>query len=163
MKPRLALASALIVPAILFLGCTAPAPAPEPMPPLNPPSHPPVMIEVSCDDFAANQHMTRDVEVNLRASIILSLCSNASIGYQWSPDAEIGDTSVIAQYEHNFVAPQSEQNGVDQMVVGAPGKDVYTFQTLATGTTTITLRYNRPWEASAEGEWSYTMNVTVIE
>ena len=68
MKARIALASALIIPAALFLGCAS-QPAPEPMPPLNPPSHPPVMIEVSCDDFAANQHLSRDVEINLRASI----------------------------------------------------------------------------------------------
>jgi inhibitor of cysteine peptidase len=161
MKARIALVSALIIPAVLFLGCASQA-APEPMPPLNPPSHPPVMIEVSCDDFAANQHMTRDVEINLRASIVLSLCSNASTGYQWNADAEIGDTSVISQYEHNFVAPQSEQNGQDQMLVGAPGKDVYTFQTLATGTTTITLHYSRAWETNGD-TWTYTMNVTVID
>jgi len=155
MKIRIALALALIIPAALFLGCARPA-TPE-MPPLNPPSHPPVMIELSCDDFTAQKNIPRDVEVNLRASIVLSLCANPSTGYQWSQTAEIGDASVISQYEHNYVAPQDEQ------LVGAPGKDVYTFQTLATGTTTITLRYNRPWEATADGEWTYTMNVTVIE
>ena len=124
------------------------------MPPLEKPTTPDV-IEISCDEFATQKNITMEVEISHPSSQIVSLCSNPTTGFQWTESAQISDETVIYQYEHNFVSPTEEG------VVGAPGKDVWTFKTLKQGTSTISLDYSRPWEGGEKGEWTFTLIVTV--
>lgn len=154
MKAKLGIVCSVAILAAFLFGCAAPAGSS--VPPLHPPTASPVQIEVSCDEFGAQKHITKDVEVTLPASLIVSLCANPTTGFQWGENAQISDNSVMSQYEHNYVAPQGEEP-----LVGAPGKDVWTFKSLKKGTTTITMEYSRPWEGGEKGEWTYTLNVIV--
>jgi len=62
---------------------------------------------------------------------------------------------VLQQYEHNFLSPEAKG------VVGASGKDVWTFKSLKKGTTIISFDYSRPWEGGEKGEWTVELTVVV--
>lgn len=111
-----------------------------------------VQIELTYDELMNQKQITKEVEVNLPGSLIITLSSNPSTGYQWEA-AKIGNSAIIAEDSHQFVEPQSD-------LVGAPGKDVWTFKTLEKGTSTINFQYSRPWEGGENGEW--TVNLTVV-
>jgi inhibitor of cysteine peptidase len=153
------LVSILMVP-LLVLSCKSEEP---PTPPT--PSGMPALkggqeaktIEISIDDFTAQNHISRDVELIRPGSLIVSLGSNPTTGFQWG-EAEISAPKVIEQQSHNFVEPQSSGK---EAVVGAPGKDVWVFDSLEAGTATIKMSYSRPWEGGEKDVWTLTINVTV--
>jgi inhibitor of cysteine peptidase len=94
-------------------------------------------------------------EVNLAASatLTISLVSNPSTGYSWDKEAEISDPAVIAQTDHRFEASKVP-------VVGAPGVQVWTFQTLGPGTSTISMDYKSPTVSLKDADtFSLTVNV----
>ena len=114
-----------------------------------------VSIEVSCDDFTKIQNITKDVEVAVGDSFKIALCSNRTTGFQWSESAQISDQTILQQTDYEFVAPEAEG------IVGAAGKEVWTFQALNEGTAKIALDYSRPWEVGEKGTWSFNLVVTV--
>jgi len=112
-------------------------------------------IEVSCDDFMADSHISKDLEVAAGESFTVALCSNPTTGFQWSETAEIGDAAVIERTDHEFLPHEDEQT------VGGAGKEVWTFKALKEGESTISVEYSRPWEGGEKGEWTFTLNVVV--
>ena len=129
--------------------------------PVLPEPSPGVLIEVSCDEFTVScdeftedAHITREIEITYPGSLIVSLCSNPTTGFQWE-EVKIGDEAVIYQYEHNFVSPEATG------VVGAARKDVWTFKSLKAGITTISFDYSRPWEGGEKSEWTLKLTVVV--
>ena len=141
---------------LLVVGCKQEEPPTPEMPPLNG-GQEAVLIELSCDDFAAQNHMTRDIELIRPGSLIVSLCSNPTTGFQWA-EAENSDASVVHEVSHNFVEPQATG---DEPVVGAPGKDVWVFDSMKQGNATVKMSYGRPWEGGEKDEWTLTLNITV--
>lgn len=115
-----------------------------------------VMVEISYDDFTAQNNITRDVELVVPGSLIVTLFSNPTTGYSWS-EAEISAPAVIEQDSHNFVAPPEST----PPVAGAGGKDVWVFDSLTPGTATIKMSYGQPWEGGTKDAWTMTLNVTV--
>jgi inhibitor of cysteine peptidase len=114
-----------------------------------------VSIEVPCDDFTNQSHISKDVTVTAGGSLNVTLCSNPTTGFQWVENATISDQTVVNQTSHQFVAPE------DQELVGAPGEEVWTFEALRKGKSTVSMEYSRPWEGGEKGEWTFTLNVTV--
>jgi len=112
-------------------------------------------VNASCDNFSEQGNITRNLEVAVGDTIKVTLCSNASTGFQWSETAQIGAPALIQQVEHEFVAPEGEG------LVGAPGNEVWTFEALEKGTTTIAMEYSRPWEGGEKGVWTFVLTVTV--
>ena len=112
-------------------------------------------VTVSCDDFSAQPNATKQLTVVAGDSFTVTLCSNATTGYQWSESAQISDTTVVQQLSHETVAPK------DTGLVGAPGAEVWTFKALKKGTSNITMGYSRPWEGGEKNTWTFTLNVTV--
>jgi len=88
-------------------------------------------------------------------SFTVTLCSNATTGFKWSESAKISDPAVVQQIGHEFVSPKAKG------VVGAAGKEVWTFKALKKGTSTISLEYSRPWEGGEKGEWTFNLTVVV--
>ena len=111
-------------------------------------------VEVSCDDFGNQPHMSKQINVAAGSTFTVTLCSNATTGFEWSESAQISDTTVTQQTGHEFVAPETS-------LVGAPGKEVWTFKALKDGTSTISMEYSRPWEGGEKGEWTFDLNVVV--
>ena len=136
----LGLAAALLLP-ILVIGCK-PAQSSETQ-----------NIEITTDEFAAQNNISKSIELKVNDKLNVSLGSNPTTGYAWG-EAAISDTAVIAQDSRNYVEPQSDS-------VGAPGKDVWTFTAKKAGTATIKMSYSRPWEGGEQDTWTLTIDVTV--
>ena len=113
-----------------------------------------VSLEISGEDFMKDQHFTWEVEVNPGDSIIVTLGSNPTTGFQWLENAQISDQTILEQTDHKFVPPEGD-------VPGAAGEEVWTFKTLKEGTSTISMEYSRPWEGGEKGEWTFIATVTV--
>lgn len=111
-------------------------------------------MEISCDDFRQQAHMDKQISVAAGDTFTVTLCSNATTGFEWSESAQISDSTVVQQANHEFVAPETG-------LAGAPGKEVWTFNALKKGTSTIALEYSRPWEGGEKGEWTLNLTVTV--
>ena len=139
---------------LLLLGCKQEAAPETNVPPLHG-GQEAQMIELSEDDFAAQNHITKDVELIRPGSLIVSLGANPTTGFQWG-EAEISDTKVVAEQSHVYVPPQT-----DGSLAGAPGKDVWVFDSEQAGKATIKMSYSRPWEGGGKDAWTLTINVTV--
>jgi len=116
-------------------------------------------VNVSCDNFSEQGNITRNLEVAVGDTITVTLCSNASTGFQWSEMAQIGDENILEQVNHEYVAPEADGDGAP--LVGAPGNEVWTFKALEKGTTTVAMEYGRPWEGGEKGVWTFVLTVVV--
>ena len=112
-------------------------------------------VEVSCDDFMQQKHISKEVSAAVGDSFTVKLCSNPTTGFQWSESAQISDPTVVQQMDHESLPPETEG------LVGAPGKEVWTFKALKKGTSTISVEYGRPWEGGEQGEWTFNLTVVV--
>ena len=114
-------------------------------------------IEVSCNDFMNQKHISKQVEVPAGGSLTVTLCSNPTTGFQWSESAQISDQSVLQQIDHEFVPPEAK--GEQPPAPGTAGKEIWTFKALKEGTSTISMEYSRPWEGGEKGEWTFVLTV----
>jgi len=110
-------------------------------------------VEVSCDQFNTNSHAKSDFQVEIGDKINVKLCSNPTTGFQWT--YHISGGNVIKEEDHDFEEPGGEG------VVGAAGKEVWTFEAVEKGTTEVRMAYSQPWQGGEKEEWTYTMSVTV--
>lgn len=147
--------------AVSLLGCQSPTPQEPPAPPMPPLQRGPeaVLIEVSSDEFSQTKHIEKEVDIIYPGSLIVILASNPTTGFQWPENAAISSPAVISQYEHNYVDPSVVAGSTTPP--GAPGKDVWTFNSVAKGTSTITMDYSRPWEGGEKGELTFKVTVNV--
>lgn len=118
-----------------------------------------VIIGISPDEIASKKHIAKEVDIVLPGSLLVSLPSNPSTGFQWSENAEIGDKTVMSQYSHQYVAPP--ETGGTPAPPGTPGKEVWTFKSLKNGTSTIYMEYSRPWQGGEKAVQTLKLNVTV--
>ena len=112
-------------------------------------------LEVTCDDFMEFKHITWEVKVNTGDSVIVTLCSNPTTGFQWSESAQISNQTVLKQTDHRY-EPVGEKN-----IVGGAGQEVWTFKALNKGTTTVSIEYSRPGEGGEKGHWTFVATITV--
>ena len=152
----LGLISLLLLP-LIAIACTSGATGKTD----NNPSVPPLnggeeakTIEISLDDFAAENHMTKDITITKPGSLIVTLGANPTTGFTWEEDTVITGSGMV-RVSHEYVTPQ------DDGVVGAPGKDVWVFDSAGAGMATVSFSYSRPWEGGEKDAWTLTLNVTV--
>ena len=111
-------------------------------------------VEISCDDFNEHPNSIRnEFEAEIGDTIVVELCSNPTTGFRWEYET-IGNI-ILKEVEHKFVDPEDEE------LIGAAGKEVWTFEVIDKGATEIRLAYNRTWEGGTKEEWTYLMIVTV--
>ena len=118
-----------------------------------------VCVEVSCDDFTKEHHISKEVEVNVGDSFTAILCSNPSTGFQWSETATISDQTVLEQTAHKLVPPEGEGGGPP--APGTPGQEEWAFGALKKGTSTVPMEYSRPWEGGEKEVWTFKLTVAV--
>jgi len=94
----------------------------------------------------------KQITANAGDSFTITLDSNPSTGFSWSISA-ITDESVIDDVSNEF-------KGADTGMVGAGGQEVWTFKAVDKGSSTIEMKYSRPWEQGVEP--AATFNVTVV-
>jgi inhibitor of cysteine peptidase len=93
------------------------------------------------------------IVVNSGDEFVIVLDSNPTTGYSWAVAGQT-DPRVVEIVGSNYVAPDTE-------LVGAPGKDYWTFKAAGKGNTSITLEYGRPWEQDQPPADQMTFQVEV--
>lgn len=144
MKSNLIMAGLMVILAISLMACSSP-------------EQDSVTWEVPIDDFMSQQHITDQIEVPVGNVLKVILGSNPTTGFSWSEEAQISNTTILKQISHEFIGPESEPPPPP----GSPGREIWSFEMLAKGETTISMEYSRPWEGGEKGEWTYSLNVTV--
>ena len=80
---------------------------------------------------------TTAIAATVGVSFAISLDANPTTGYSWDLATPL-DSNVLDLLHHSY---QRAGSGM-----GAGGTDIWTFEPLCAGFTTIVLRYRRPWE-----------------
>jgi len=112
-----------------------------------------INVDISCDEFTTNNNIRNDFQVEIGDKIRVKLCSNPTTGFKW--EYKMSVENVIKEEDYDFEEPE------DKNLVGASGKEVWTFEAVSKGTTEVRMEYSRPWEGGEKAEWTYTMTVNV--
>lgn len=94
----------------------------------------------------------RQVALEVGQTLVLSLDSNPTTGYQWEI-TEL-DEGILKQTGHEYEADQP-------VLVGSGGKEVWRFQAQSSGSTTLSLGYRRSWEEGVEPIQTFSVEVVV--
>ena len=92
------------------------------------------------------------VPLEVGQTLVLSLDSNPTTGYQWEI-TEL-DEAILKQTSHEYEADQP-------VLIGSGGKEVWRFQAQSSGSTTLSLGYKRSWEERIEPIQTYSVEVAV--
>ena len=92
------------------------------------------------------------VPLEVGQTLVLSLDSNPTTGYQWEI-TEL-DEAILKQTGHEYEADQP-------VLIGSGGKEVWRFQAQSSGSTTLSLGYKRSWEERIEPIQTYSVEVAV--
>jgi inhibitor of cysteine peptidase len=95
----------------------------------------------------------KQVEVAVNGTITVTLDSNATTGYSWQLSG-ISDSSVLEKLNNVYDAPTGG-------LMGAGGKEVWTFKTLADGKATLSMEYDQPWAGGQKNAKSFDLIVVV--
>ncbi|MGE0599528.1 MAG: protease inhibitor I42 family protein [Dehalococcoidia bacterium] len=126
------------------------------------------LAAVACGDDDENDDQTPEKEVQLTeadngrnvavakdGAVIVALVSNPSTGYSWAVVAP-EPTNLELDGEPKFVPA-----GSTTPVLGAPGTQVFTFKTTATGKSTLKMEYRRSFEPQNPAEKTFEVTVEV--
>ena len=94
----------------------------------------------------------KQIELSPGDSLVVTLDSNPSTGFSWAV-SRISNEGIVNKVSNEF-------KGADTGMVGAGGQEIWTFKALDKGTSTIEMKYVRPWETGVEP--AATFNVTVV-
>ena len=94
----------------------------------------------------------KTVPVPLNGTLIVDLESNATTGYAWALDSV--DASILQFEKSEYVAPVTN-------LVGAGGKELWTFKAIAAGQTLLKLNYERSFEPEEDPADTFEVTVTV--
>ena len=136
MKSKLVLVGIIAAVLLCLFACSAPA------------------KQVSVDASYAG----KEVEVAVDSSLIVTLESNPTTGFKWELTS-ISDQTVLEQAGQKFEAPEAEGDGAP--LVGAPGREVWTFKALKKGKSTISMEYSQPWEGGMKAAETFGLTVVV--
>ncbi|UCD08160.1 MAG: protease inhibitor I42 family protein [Dehalococcoidales bacterium] len=115
----------------------------------------PMSFELDYEELMKEKHVTWATSVNAGDKFEITLGSNPTTGFTWPNIAQIIDSDIVKQTNHEFISTDSNA------VVGASGKDVWTFRALKKGTTTIQMNYSQSWDGGEKSEWSLVATITV--
>jgi len=110
-------------------------------------------VEVTCDVFQEWPDHSGDVLLGVNGTLTVILCSNSTTGFQWLELPQISDPSALRQVDHKLVPPEAEGS------MGAAGKEIWTFEILKKGESTIYFKYSQPWEGAEKAKWTYELTV----
>lgn len=111
----------------------------------------PVPQEISVDA----SYSGKEVELGVGGSLVVTLESNpGSTGFEWEL-TEISDEAVLQQVDQRYEPPEEEG------MVGAPGKEIWTFKGLKKGESSISMEYSQPWEGGTKAAETFELTVVV--
>lgn len=123
-------------------------------PPDSPTPTPKVMSTAGSTATSASAPSGKQIVVVQGQQFSIELHSNPTTGYHWRPTFDAGALALKSQtFVSDFPITQQASH------IGAGGTNVFRFQALRAGTTTITFDYIRSFERAALDETSYTVIV----
>ncbi|MDD5422463.1 MAG: protease inhibitor I42 family protein [Candidatus Omnitrophica bacterium] len=78
------------------------------------------------------------IEAKAGKDVVITLESNRTTGFEWQLSEPL-DKNIIEFKSSEYIAS-------DGKLVGAGGKEVWTFRAIGAGKTFIVMKYARPWE-----------------
>jgi len=111
-------------------------------------------VSISSADFSGQNHVTRQITLSRGGQLAVDLDSNASTGFAWGKQAINTDASIARQLSHEF-------RGAKTAMPGAPGIEVWTFEALRPGVTTVIFNYSQGWTGGQKGARTLTVIITV--
>lgn len=109
--------------------------------------------DISCDEFDENPTgLQDDFQLEIGDKLYIKLCSNPSTGFGWS--YEMTGDAALAEEDNDFEDPEGD-------MVGAAGKETWTFEAIEKGTVVISMEYGQPWDGGIKGDWKYKVDVVV--
>ncbi len=113
-------------------------------------------LAIDCEAFQAEPVQTRQVTLDAKGSLRVTLCANLSTGYSWE-DARIANPTVLEVADEVYLAGERAKT----YLVGAPGAQVWTFRALQKGETSVAFTYSQPWQGGDKGAWRLDVQVLV--
>jgi predicted secreted protein len=95
----------------------------------------------------------KPVKVTVGRKFFIVLQSNRTTGYRWEISSA-GNAAVVKSVGAEYTPP-------DTKLVGAGGKEIWTFEAVGKGITEISLKYVRPWEKDVPPAKSVTFKLNV--
>jgi inhibitor of cysteine peptidase len=114
-----------------------------------------VSVQLTAEEFMANQHIVKAIELPDGGVLTVALGSNPATGFSWPGEAGIKNAAVLQQIDNKLLVPEAKS------IIGYPGSHVWIFRALQNGTTTISFEYSQPWEGGQTAEWTFELIVTV--
>ena len=114
----------------------------------------PVATEVSVR--LTQEGGTKAVSLAVGQKLAVMVAGNPSTGYQWELTGPVAGAALVQEGRGEFVAGATD-------LVGAPGEYRFVFKAAGHGTTSISLKYVRPWEQNKPPAATATVSVTVTK
>lgn len=100
----------------------------------------------------------KQIVLAVDGTLTVTLESNPSTGFRWELTG-IADPTVLAMAESNYESTQAP--GQTEPLIGAGGKETWTFNALKAGTTTFSMSYQRPQQANTSATKTFQLAVIV--
>lgn len=111
-------------------------------------------VSISSADFSGQNHVTKQITLSRGGRLAVDLDSNPSTGFAWGQQPINTDASVLKQLSHGSQGPKV-------VMPGAGGTEVWTFEAVQPGVTTLVFSYSQGWTGGQKGAKTLTVNVTV--
>jgi predicted secreted protein len=113
-----------------------------------------ISVEVTCEVFKDQPSVSRNLEVINGATFKVILCSTPASGFKWEDKAVFSTESILKQVSH-IVEVTS--------FIDVSSHEVWTFEALKEGKSSIYLEYNRPWVSGNQSFWTFNLDVVVTD
>ncbi|MFC1910863.1 protease inhibitor I42 family protein [Chloroflexota bacterium] len=100
----------------------------------------------------------KEVQVAIGGTLTVQLESNPSAGSKWEL-IDISDTDVLENIDYKFEAAMIKRAADSPPIVGAPGRELWTFKTLKKGKSEITMQNSQPLVGGTSGAKSFNLIV----
>lgn len=117
-------------------------------------SKPTLLKELSLDASSSGKEVT----IAVSGTLTITLESNMTTGFKWELTG-ITDTKVLDNTGNQYIAPGASSGGTP--LVGASGKEIWTFKALQKGKSSINMQYSQPWQGGTKGAKTFSVAVTV--
>ncbi|HID20327.1 MAG TPA: hypothetical protein EYP28_05265 [Methanophagales archaeon] len=113
------------------------------------------LIEAISPTYANESNNNTTINVTTGRFLVITLEGNPTTGYTWEVTEPL-DELVLRQIGGIVDVPESD-------LIGAPSKQIATFEVVGAGNATIKMVYHRPWETEEEPLDTFTLNVTASD